>query len=228
MSFLSAKFELLKKPLVPAKRRQSDEAGTSSEPPAKLPRASSIIVSQRAPQDQNGISSKRLPPTAAVTICVYKVTDLAADLWDMFQGDTDTPLFQVQLAHDSQRSICYQLRESFNAFLAEAHEADAAMPASLKQLESTAGVRLVIADRNDPEGVGFKQWRPAFYCTDAVNFLHLFDSWLSYKNKQMAREEPLEVKVFPHSGVDLSDLASALTYVLCSVSHMHIDVCKIV
>ena len=37
------------------------------------------------------------------------------------------------------------------------------MPGSVQELERQVGVRLVVADRTDPEEVGFVQWRTAFY-----------------------------------------------------------------
>eukprot|EP00973_Karenia_brevis_P030384 4189427-Karenia_brevis.AAC.1 len=67
------------------------------------------------------------------------------------------------------------MRDSFNDFLANAKDDDGTMPANVQQLEAAAGVKLVIADRTDPESVGFQQWRVAFYCTDAPNFLRLLD-----------------------------------------------------
>ena len=37
------------------------------------------------------------------------------------------------------------------------------MPANVQELERQVGVRLVVADRTDPEEVGYVQWRTAFY-----------------------------------------------------------------
>ena len=58
----------------------------------------------------------------------------------------------------------------------------------------------------DPENVGFCQWRVAFYCADHVNFLRLLDGWFQHKEKQIAREQPVEVVIHPHTGIDLSSL----------------------
>ena len=48
-----------------------------------------------------------------------------------------------------------------------------------------ACIRLVIADSNDPDQVGFVHWRVAFYVAgedgSALNFLSLFDDYLSWK-----------------------------------------------
>ena len=67
------------------------------------------------------------------------------------------------------------------------------MPATLQHLESAAGVRLVVADRQDPDDVGFVHWRIAFYCPDACNFLRLLDGWFRYKALQAARDQPFQV-----------------------------------
>ena len=65
----------------------------------------------------------------------------------------------------------------------------------------------------DPENVGFCQWRVAFYCTDYCNFLRLLDGWLEHKAKQIAREQPIEVAIHPHTGIDLSSVPeSDLSY----------------
>ena len=37
------------------------------------------------------------------------------------------------------------------------------MPGSVQELERQVGVRLVVADRTDPEEIGYIQWRTAFY-----------------------------------------------------------------
>ncbi len=43
------------------------------------------------------------------------------------------------------------------------HADEASMPANVQELERQVGVRLVVADRTDPEEVGYVQWRTAFY-----------------------------------------------------------------
>ena len=145
-------------------------------------------------------------------VCIFRYTSQASDLWDVFHGKDDVPLFQVQLAHQAQRSITYQMRDSFNDFLASAKDEDDTIPANLQQLETTAGVKLVVADRTDPDNVGFQQWRVAFYCTDASNFLRLLDGWFQHKQKQLAREQPVQVVIHPHIGVDISDIEDELSY----------------
>ena len=89
---------------------------------------------------------------------------------------------------------------------------DGVMPANVQQLEAAAGVKLVITDRADPESVGFQQWRVAFYCTDALNFLRLLDGWFQHKEKQIAREQPVQVVIHPHIGIDMSGFGEDFSY----------------
>ena len=65
-----------------------------------------------------------------------------------------------------------------NEFLRSLHKEDEAMPGTVQELERQLGVRIVIADRTDPEEVGYVQWRTAFYIAgDLKNFLYLLDDW---------------------------------------------------
>eukprot|EP00973_Karenia_brevis_P093892 12419660-Karenia_brevis.AAC.1 len=86
------------------------------------------------------------------------------------------------------------------------------MPATLHQLESAAGVRLVVTDRADPDDVGYVQWRVAFYATDALNFLMLLDGWFRFKARQVARDQLFQVILHPHTGVDLAPVWDDLEY----------------
>ena len=69
------------------------------------------------------------------------------------------------------------------------------MPATLQELESAAGVRLVVTDRADPDDVGYVQWRVAWYATDACNFLRLLDGWFRHKEGESARDQPFQVSM---------------------------------
>ena len=74
----------------------------------------------------------------------------------------------------------YNLSRSFNDLLQQSarDKSDDAYPKSLEDL-SKAGIRLVIADSNDPDSVGFVQWRVGFYVAGedgaCLNFLSLWD-----------------------------------------------------
>ena len=81
MAMLSGRFNLL------ASKRAGDQTGGRF---AKLPRVSDISVEQGPRPAQ---APRRLPAVAPVEVCVCKYTDQAADLWDLFQGKDDVPLF---------------------------------------------------------------------------------------------------------------------------------------
>ena len=111
-------------------------------------------------------------------------------------------MWQVQIDHPVQRPITFQMRDGVNDFLRAAHATDPTMPADVRALEEAVGVRLVVADRTDPDEVGFVQWRVAFYVAgDINNFLLLLDDFFVYKAKAIAREQPFQVQIFPHTGV---------------------------
>ena len=178
-------------------KKRANEDSTATRP-SKLPKASQISVEQ-GPRPV--LAPKRKPVTAPVDVCIYRVTELASDLWDLLQG-RDNALFQVQIRHEAQRAIDFDMRTSFSDFLRAAHRQDPRIPSNLAELERTCGMRLIVTDRADPDDVGFVQWRTAFYCIDLPNFLLLLDGFFKYKEKQTI--QPSEVAVHPHTGIDVS------------------------
>ena len=200
MALFSGRFNLL------ASKRKAE---TSVSGRAKLPRASDISVEQGPRPAQ---APGRLPASAPVDVCVMKYTDQASDLWDMLQGQDDVPLYQIQIQHLAQRAVTFQMRDSFNDFLRATHAGDNAIPATLQRLETAAGVRLIVTDRADPDDVGYIQWRVAFYATDACNFLRLLDGWFRFKARQVASDQPFQVTLHPHHGVDLAPVWDDLEY----------------
>ena len=203
MALVSGRFNLLA-----SATKRKVETPTSGRA-AKLPKASDISVEQGS---RPAHTSRRLPASAPVDVCVVKYTDQASDLWELFQGKDEVPLYQIQIQHLAQRAVTFQMRDSFNDFLRATNAADKAMPANLQQLESMAGVRLIVTDRADPDDVGYVQWRVAFYATDACNFLRLLDGWFRFKARQVARDQPFQVTLHPHVGVDLAPVWDDLEY----------------
>lgn len=192
MAFLSkCDFNLLGK-------KRANEDNTVDARPSKLPKASEISVEQ-GPRPV--LAPRRSPVTAPVDVCIYRVTDFASDLWDLLQG-RDNALLQVQIRHEAQRAITFDVRNSFNDFLRAAHRLDPRIPSNLAELERACGVRLIVTDRADPDDVGFVQWRTAFYCIDLPNFLLLLDGFFKYKEKQTT--QPFQIVVHPHVGIDVS------------------------
>ena len=168
-------------------------------------------------------------------------------MWSNYEG-TEAKLYQIQMTHGARPSALFNVRDGFNDFLKMAQDGDSAPPASLELLQSQAGVKLVLTDRNDPDEVGFIQWRrvsshvfhasvvvvmrvcfclgictlrvlcrrAAFYVAGAdgcvKNFMCLFDEWIAWKSKQMAKE--IEVNIHQRQGeaeVD-SEFVDGLTY----------------
>ena len=109
-----------------------------SGPPSKVPKVSEITI--EAPQKPSA-TPRRKPAVAPVQVCIYKFSSHAGDLWENFKDD-DVPLWQIQIDHGAQRSICFRLRESFEDFLRSAHTSDESMPTTLADLEKAAGIRL--------------------------------------------------------------------------------------
>ena len=193
------------------------EEGTSSSP-QKVPKASQLVMVEQGPRPAN---PKRLPDSAPVQVVVYKVTDSAGDCWSQYDG-ADASLYQVQMKHEARPSALFDLSRSFGDFLKSVHAEDESVPVSLQDLQH-CGIKLVLADAQDPDGVGtFVQWRAAFYVVGdpeakpVANFLLLLDKWWAYKAKAMGRE--LEVQYHPHTSVgDMGELAEQLAYQHCTV-----------
>ena len=133
--------------------------------------------------------AQRLPAVAPFLMCIYKagacdcgravlvarqlsnthgqVSDNAGDMWSNYEG-SEAKLYQIQMTHDARPSALFNARDSFNDFLEEmAQGGDSGYPASLELLQSTAGVKLTLTDRNDPDDVGFVQWRWLGLCVNA-------------------------------------------------------------
>jgi len=177
--------------------------------PTKLPRVGEVTI---VPTPQRAQTTRRFPPIAPVEVCIYRYTDRASDLWDAFYSNDDAPLYQVQVRHQAQKNITYFMRDSFNEFLTSANKEDHITPPTVQALEGGAQVRLVISDKTDPDGIGFEQWRVAFYCSDLANFLLLLDGWLKHKENAVVWDEPLEVEIYPHINVNLQGLVAELNY----------------
>ena len=103
-SLMKFGFNLLKQ------KRAREEESTLIAKFQKTPKASDISI-ETGPKPI--LVPKRLPMNAPVDVCIYRVTELASDLWELLQGQ-DEPLFQVQIRHEQQRAVTYDIRNSFN------------------------------------------------------------------------------------------------------------------
>ena len=174
-------FNLVPTPLSQASgEKRAGEAGATqqSKKPKKLPDFSDLVAMESPPKMAG---ASRLPAVAPLNICCYKITDKAGDSWSQYENVPDAKLWQIQLEHSARPSALFNLRGSFNEFLAEAAKETDGFPNSLDAV-AKAGIRLVVADSNDPDAVGFVQWRCAFYVAGAdgavMNFMNLFDDYL--------------------------------------------------
>ena len=74
----------------------------------------------------------------------------------------------------------------------------------------------VLTDRNDPDNIGFVQWRAAFYCGGAEgcleNFMALLDDFFVWKTKALAKD--VEIHIKPHTSAPeiTEDLLEGLAY----------------
>ena len=184
------------------------ETPTPTKP--KVPRVSELKMMEPR------VTTPRPSTSAPVNICVYKVTDNAGDLWAQFK-DSTTKLWQVQIDHDARPSVTVSIVSQLNDFLKENARTSPGLPDSVQKLQAEAGIKLVIANTEDPDGIGsFVQYRVAFYVagdSDALtNFFMLLDGYLNYKSKQLARATPFQVHIYPYADVDLNGLSSEMTY----------------
>ncbi len=101
-----------------------------------------------------------MPPSAPLTICTYKVTDRATDLWPNVPDDAAT--FQVQFCHDARPTLLFDAMGSWNEFLRELNEDDDEIPPNLQELQSKCFIKFVSTSSEDPENIGMVPWRPAF------------------------------------------------------------------
>ena len=143
------KFSLSKASGATESKRPAEAA--ASGPPNKIPKVSEITI-EAGPKPS--ATPRRRPQIAPVQICIYKYTNEAGDCWETFEGD-GIPLWQIQIDHNAQRSICFRWRDSFEDYLRSANATDSSFPTSVVDLEKVAGIRLVIGDHKDPEDVGF-------------------------------------------------------------------------
>ena len=155
----------------PAEEAKPSAAAASPAKVAAVPSAGDIVIEQARPQQQR--TPQRLPTTAPWVICIYKVTDSVGDVWDKFQGDSGLALYACVMDYACRPSALMYLRDAFNEFLRAAKAENDAVPVDVASL-ADLGIRLVIADANDPDGAGFVQWRVSFYVAGELKALHNF------------------------------------------------------
>ena len=188
-----SKFSLSKASGAKETKRPAESAGSGT--PNKVPKVSDITI-EVGPKPS--ATPRRKPQIAPVQVCIFKYTADAGDCWETFKGD-NVPLWQIQVDHNAQRSICFRLREAFEDYLRSANVTDTTLPTTVADLEKAAGIRLVIGDQKDPEDIGYVQWRTVFYVAgDLNNFLLLLDGFFVWKEKSIAQSQPFQVEIHPY------------------------------
>ena len=94
-----------------SEKRAAGEA--SSQQPNKkrrsLPPMADLVAMESAPKKPG---ARRLPAVAPLNICVYKITDKAADAWSQFEGVPGAKRWQVQMDHGARPSALFDIRGS--------------------------------------------------------------------------------------------------------------------
>ena len=144
--------------------------------------------------------------SAPVLVCIHQASELASDLWPELDG-ADAKLYQVQVKHDGNPSLVFDILTNFKDYLQAASASNPQIPPNLQELASSASIKLVLTGMDDPDSVGYVRWRVAFYVagneTSLKNFFFLFDGFLKFKADQMALASALEVHVHPSTGIAL-------------------------
>eukprot|EP00973_Karenia_brevis_P023924 3298936-Karenia_brevis.AAC.1 len=205
MATIKTRFTMSNVAAVP--KRPAESAPVEEKTTKRIPKACEVTIMAEAPK-QTLKTTQRLPNWAPVIITVYKVTDEAADVWNVFENTQSVSLWQAQIKHDARPSLTYGILDSFNEFLRQASTDNESIPTTLAELQQKAGIKLVLTDNKDPEEIGFVNWRVAFYVAgmdDALNnFFYLLDDFFVFKHKALGKEKPFEVHIFPHEGEEIT------------------------
>ena len=165
-----------------------------------LPKAGDLTIEDAEPQRAK--FAKRVPVSAPLIICIYKVSDRAPDIFH--NAPEDAGLYQIQFCHEARPSLLFDAMGSWNEFLRELNEDDDTVPASIQELQRLF-IKFVSTSSEDPDNIGMVPWRPALYVCgnedNLKNALALVDDWLAYKQRRMAKEKAFDVQVHSHVSV---------------------------
>ena len=175
-------------PSVPS-AASSDGRPSQVASPKQLPVRKTLLKAPRASDLSPQVKTRKPPsqPTAReapIQVDVRRYTEDASYFVQTFPSDT---MWQVQVVHDARPSVVYNIVRLFNEFLVETHATNDAVPGSLGTLFEQHHIKLVLTDKNDPDSVGFVQWRVAFYVAGtALNLrfaLDLLDHFFRYRER---------------------------------------------
>ena len=187
-------------------KRPTEEKQDTNPSRSKCLKVGQIIV-EEGPKPQM-MKQEKLSPNAAVIVVIHKVTDDAGFIWESYKGGEAQPLWQIQISHPTPRPITFQFKDRFADFLKNYAEA----PNTLEELEEH-GIRVVVSDSNDPDDIGYVQWRPALYVVgDLNNGMLLLDAFFVHISTTLAKEKSFDVHVTPHIGISIEDVWDELEY----------------
>jgi hypothetical protein len=136
---------------------------------------------------------KNLPEDSPVQIVIRKYSDDAGCFGDNFTSGTS--LCQLQLQHNAMPSVLFQLKAMLDAYFQHRHSTDPNEPETLAEMEHLLGMKLIINNNKDPDGVGYVPWRIALYVsggiTEVKNVLMMLDGFIYWRaEKETARPFP--------------------------------------
>ena len=111
------------------------EASSQAKKPKSLPPLDDLVAMESATKKPN---ARRLPTTAPLNICVYKITDRAGDAWSQFEGVPSAKLWQVQMDHGARPSCLFDLR---GTSLCRPHPTHSLLRLGARSLEETHSPR---------------------------------------------------------------------------------------
>ena len=190
----------LEKAATPARARARSPPGLPLKENRKIPKVDDLVAVVEGPRPP---VPRRLPSTADIVVAIYKYTNDASTVWEDVR-EPGLALWQVQVQHEARDSICFQIQEKFNAFLAQHGSA----PCNLVELQRQALINMVVTDGQDPNALGtFQRWRPAFYVAGSAsslkNLLYLLDEWWTYLMKD--KTVCTNIWLHPHVNVDIDE-----------------------
>ena len=135
--------------------------------PLKLGSNFSQVLSQREAKRHTSATtsiaqvdkkSKTRPAKSQLCICIFKVTDCAADMWRMFEG-TSVPLWQLQFDHAGKPSALYNFAMCFDEFLKKVGVRQHPMVSNKDDVLTHYNAKLIETDSADSDQVGFVPFR---------------------------------------------------------------------
>ena len=187
-------------------KRQMDQANGAN----KFPKAGDIaVIDENMPPR----STQNRPDNADVTVCIYKYTSNAGNVYiDKYQ-EGGTNLYQLQFHQECRNNIFFMFKKKFENFLQTSESAG--IPTTIAALAEEAGIDFKVSPGDNNKGGIFVPWRVGAYVAgdlDAVkNALLLLDGYFQ-KEIRSSNGEPVYVSIHPHMQIDVTSIKEELDY----------------